>query len=263
METEHVSYIGVGLMSGTSCDGIDLCRVKFTTDPSTDTWTHQVLEAVTIPYDASWKHRLTHLQDLSAYDVIKLHVEYGHLLGQALKEFIGDKHVDFVSSHGHTVFHRPEEGVTFQMGDGETMPTYLQQPLVTSLRNKDVALGGQGAPIVPFGEKFLYNNFDVCVNFGGICNVSVDSLGFDVAPCNMVLNEVANSHDNRCAFDQDGVLARSGVVLPSLLQELNSLEFYSQPPPKSLAREWYEREIQPILQKVFITPAITYWNSNI
>ena len=237
-------------MSGTSCDGIDLCRVKFTTDVTNDTWQHRVLEAVTIPYDDTWKSRLNNLHNLSAYDVIKLHVDYGHLLGRTLQEFVAEKPVDFVASHGHTVFHRPEEGVTFQMGDGETMATYLTQPLVTNLRNKDVALGGQGAPIVPLGEKFLYRDYDVCVNFGGICNISFESFGFDVAPCNMMLNMVAHFQDNMCTFDQDGRLAMSGKEVNHLLHELNSLEFYSKSPPKSLGREWFEECVQDIITKV-------------
>ena len=245
-----LSYIAVGLMSGTSCDGIDLCRVQFSGSPVDDTWSYSVLEATTIPYSREWKKKLQNFDSLSGYDVIKLHTDYGHLLGAELTAFIGENDVDFVGSHGHTVFHNPTERMTFQMGDGETMATYLRQPLVTSLRNKDVALGGQGAPIVPFGEKRLFGSYDICLNLGGICNISVANLGFDVVPCNMALNQLAKLHIADLEYDNNGEIARAGVVIDHLLDELNSLAFYRHRPPKSLAREWFEENVQPILNEV-------------
>lgn len=244
------SYQGIGVMSGTSEDGVDICHAEFTGDVSTDTWTYRILKAVTVPYTEQWKQRIHNASNLLGYETIKLHIDYGHLLGQTVQQFMDDNKIaaDFVGSHGHTVFHRPiDDKVTFQMGDGETMSSYLRIPLVTNFRSKDVAMGGQGAPIVPYGERKLFSENDICINFGGIANISFDGMGFDVAPCNMVLNRLANLHNPELEYDEDGQIAKSGCVIEEVLEKLNKLDYYALYPPKSLGREWVETNVTPLL----------------
>lgn len=244
------SYVGIGCMSGSSLDGLDLCCVEFMGDRDTDVWGYRILKAETIPYDQEWTSRLAGARDLSGEGLIRLHVEYGHLLGKAIKKFI-DKNklnVEFIASHGHTIFHNPDQNYTFQLGDGETVSRYLDCPFVCNFRNKDVAFGGQGAPFVPCGEKYLFQAYDICINLGGIANIGVQgSKGYDISPCNYVLNKLAATHDASLTFDLDGQISSQGQVLNEVLKELNSLPFYSQPPPKSLGAEWIEDNVLPIL----------------
>ena len=244
------SYMTLGLMSGTSLDGLDLCCVEFTGDVRTDTWSHRIVKTHSLAYDEHWAMSLSNAPNLSGRDLIKLHVEYGHFLGRTVKAFI-DRYaldVQLVASHGHTIFHQPEsDQFTFQLGDGESMVSYLDCPLVTNFRNKDVALGGQGAPLVPVGEKFLFGSYDMCMNLGGICNISVEEKGFDICPCNMLLNYLARSHDDSLEYDNDGDISASGDIIDTVLDNLNSLQYYQKAPPKSLAREWFADSLLPLL----------------
>ncbi|KAK7097209.1 anhydro-N-acetylmuramic acid kinase-like isoform X2 [Littorina saxatilis] len=245
------TYTGMGLMSGTSLDGLDMCVVEFTGDENCDIWSYRVLETVTVPYDAEWKERLSNVMTLSGLDLIKLHYDYSHFMGRAITKFMKDKNrtqMDFVSSHGHTVFHKPEEGLTFQLGDGEVMASYLKCPLVTNFRVKDVALGGQGAPLAPSGERFLYSSVGLCLNLGGIANVgSRDGKAWDICACNSVLNKLAKISDPAADFDKNGQLAARGQILPDVLASLENLSYYCQPYPKSLGVEWVNSEVWPIL----------------
>ena len=237
-------------MSGSSLDGLDLCCAEFTGDYSTDIWSHRILKTTTIQYDPDWLERLRTADEMSGRDMAKLHVDYGRYLGRTVEAFIAENQLTpkYIASHGHTVFHQPENGFTFQLGDGETMTASLCVPLVTNFRNKDVALGGQGAPLVPVGESYLFSQYDMCLNLGGIANVSVNDIGFDISPCNMLLNYLASRHDHSLEFDKGGAIARRGRVVDELLHRLNDLPFYRQSPPKSLGKEWFERYIVPLLK---------------
>ncbi len=248
------SYRGIGLMSGTSLDGLDICYVEFTGDVETDVWGYRIQKATTLPYSEDWRARLREATTLSGVDLIRLHFDYGHFIGQSIKNFIQkeDLKVDFVASHGHTVFHQPERSFTFQLGDGETTSTYLPCPFVCNFRAKDLALGGQGAPLVPSGEKFLFNQTDLCINLGGIANIGKKGeMGYDICPCNIVLNRLAKQFDDQREFDKDGELATRGVVKDDLLEKLEDLEYYKEPPPKSLGTEWISQEILPLLNVRF------------
>ncbi|XP_061165032.1 anhydro-N-acetylmuramic acid kinase-like [Saccostrea echinata] len=244
------SYVGIGCMSGSSMDGLDICCVEFTGDRDTDVWGYRIVKADTLPYDREWTSRLAGARDLNGEALIRLHVEYGHLLGKSIKKYIdeNDLDVEFVSSHGHTIFHNPAQNYTFQLGDGETVSRYLDCPFVCNFRNKDVAFGGQGAPFVPCGEKYLFQAYDICINLGGIANIGVHgSKGYDISPCNYVLNKLASDYDPSLTFDPDGRIASQGQVLKNVLEKLDSLPFYLQPPPKSLGAEWIEENVLPIL----------------
>lgn len=237
-------------MSGSSLDGLDLCCVEFTGDRDTDVWGYRIIKALTIPYDADWTSRLAGARNLSGESLVRLHVEYGHLLGKLIKDFIDgySLEVEFVASHGHTIFHQPDQNYTFQLGDGETVSRYLDCPFVCNFRNKDVAYGGQGAPFVPCGEKYLFRAYDICINLGGIANIGIrGQKGYDISPCNYVLNKLAACYNTSLAFDTDGRIASQGQVLNNVLEKLNSLPFYSKPPPKSLGAEWIEENVIPIL----------------
>lgn len=233
-------------------DGLDLCCVEFTGDRDTDVWGYRILKAVTLPYDANWTSRLAGARDLSGEALIRLHVEYGHLLGKLIKKFVDENKLDveFVASHGHTIFHNPALNYTFQLGDGETVSRYLDCPFVCNFRNKDVAYGGQGAPFVPCGEKYLFQAYDICINLGGIANIGINGKkGYDISPCNYVMNKLAALFDSSLTFDTDGRIAGQGQVLNNVLEKLDSLPYYSTSPPKSLGAEWIEENIFPILDR--------------
>jgi anhydro-N-acetylmuramic acid kinase len=241
------SYTGIGLMSGTSLDGVDLACCRFEEGP--DGWQFSLECAETVPYDEKWYARLRCLDEQDAAAYAKTNVYFGHHLGRILADFIVRHGLqpDFVASHGQTIFHQPGRNFTAQIGDGETMASYLPCPLVTNFRNKDVALGGQGAPLVPFGERLLFPGHQLFLNLGGIANLSYGALAFDVCPCNMALNWLALQADPPLPYDDDGRIARSGKPDPGLQAALGSLEFYRQAPPKSLGAEWYAQHVLPLL----------------
>ncbi|VDI32547.1 Hypothetical predicted protein [Mytilus galloprovincialis] len=246
-----VSFYAVGCMSGSSLDGIDLCYAEFTGDIETDKWQYRILKAITVSYDTDWKSKLRSAKELMGEDLIKLHLEYGHFIGKTVKDFVEHediKNLDCVASHGHTIFHQPNLGYTFQLGEGETSAYYLKQPFVCNFRNKDVALGGQGAPLVPNGEKFLFSDNEICINLGGIANIGLKGLqGYDICPCNYVSNKLAAIHDPKLEYDPNGIISKTGTVIKEILGKLDALHFYEQLPPKSLDAEWIEAQVLPIL----------------
>ncbi|XP_041359260.1 anhydro-N-acetylmuramic acid kinase-like [Gigantopelta aegis] len=246
------TYSGIGIMSGTSVDGLDLCYVEFTGDICSDVWGYCIKKAVTVPYTDDWVTKLKEAPSLSGLDLIKLHVEYGHFVGQCVSTFIDREliKVDFVSSHGHTVFHQPEKRFTFQLGCGETTSTHLRCPLVCDFRSKDVALGGQGAPLVPSGEKYLFRQSDICINLGGIANIGLrGDRAYDICACNMVLNRLASKTGNGLGYDKDGQTASEGHVVEELLSQLEALKYYTEPSPKSLGYEGISQVIFPLLDE--------------
>ena len=249
------SYVGIGLMSGTSLDGLDLCCVEFTrADANKDEWHYNVIATKCIKYSDHTKNQLEKAYTASAREIMKLNIDFGHFLGRQTSEFIQSVsgHVDFVSSHGHTIFHEPGNGFTCQIGDGETLVSHLKCPLVTNFRNKDLALGGQGAPLAPLGDKYLFKNFDILLNFGGIANISVGKLGFDICVANMALNFLASQVDPKLCFDKNGEISRSGTVIPYLLNKLNNIAYFDINPPKSLGKEWFEENMLPLFNNQVI-----------
>ena len=243
-------YRVLGLMSGSSLDGLDIAFVEF--EEKAGKWTFSILESECVSYSSEFEQRLSSAPLLSAVEFMQLHAEYGHLLGNAVNQFIQEKglgyKVSLICSHGHTVFHEPGKFTT-QIGDGAAIAAVTGLPVVTDLRSMDVALGGQGAPIVPIGEKLLFNEHALFLNIGGIANISHHQhsmhRAFDVCPANKVLN-MLSMHVNK-KFDQDGELASSGIVHEALLNELNQLSYYKLPFPKSLANEFGTDIIYPLI----------------
>jgi anhydro-N-acetylmuramic acid kinase len=237
-------------MSGSSLDGLDIAYCRFTHDKQS-AWHFEILEAETIAFDARWHSRLSKVATQPAEALARTDIFFGHWLGEKTAEFIKRHNIapQFVASHGQTIFHRPEKSFTYQIGDGESLAAYLDCPVVTNFRNKDLALGGHGAPLVPFGEKHLFSEYTYCLNLGGISNLSYRDTAFDVSPCNMVLNKLAQSLDPQISYDPEGRIAASGALQPALFEALNAIPWYRTKPPRSLGAEWLTEHFFPVLDQ--------------
>ena len=250
---KHTSLRVIGLMSGTSLDGVDVLCADFTFE--NNTWQYHILAAKTYPYSEMWLARLQHLPDESAVNFAKTHAFYGRYLGQLVQTFLKETglQANLVASHGHTIFHQPGNGFTTQIGDGAALSAYCGLPVVCDFRSLDVALGGQGAPLVPVGDALLFAQYDACLNLGGFSNISFKQhnlrLAFDVSPCNLILNSVAQ--DLGFAYDNKGALAQSAEPNLALLAQLNALPFYGLSGAKSLGIEWLNQHFWPIIEKGF------------
>ncbi|MEZ5072599.1 MAG: anhydro-N-acetylmuramic acid kinase [Bacteroidales bacterium] len=244
-------YTVTGLMSGSSLDGIDLCCVRFRLGPTG--WSYRILAAETRAYPAQWTERLLSAASLSEPGRRELDNDLGLHYGQVLRDFHRENHLqtDWISSHGHTILHEPARGITFQAGNGQIMADATGCPVVHDFRSADVAQGGQGAPLVPIGDKLLFAGYYVCLNLGGFANISYDGpagdrLAYDTGPANMPLNWVAQQAGME--YDEGGRLARQGKPDPELLNRLNDLAYYHLPPPKSLGREWFLDQMLPLIE---------------
>jgi anhydro-N-acetylmuramic acid kinase len=249
------SIKAIGLMSGTSLDGLDLVAVEFWQNAKN--WDFNIVSAKTISYSNNWQKWLSKSSKLPGEKLITLHTNYGRFLGNESLRFIHEISFqpDLIASHGHTVFHQPEKGFTFQIGSGADIAAITGITTVSDFRTGDVALGGQGAPLVPIGDKLLFSQFDYCLNLGGFANISFEEnnkrLAFDICPLNFILNHFAEKQGLQ--YDKNGDLGRKGKVNQDLLEKLNSLPFYSKTPPKSLGREWVENSFMPILNNFEIS----------
>lgn len=246
-------FHALGLMSGTSLDGLDICHAAFEKDEN-GKWNFEILNAFTFPYSEEWEKKLRNATKISAAELYELNSEYGFYLGEKVLEFIEKfqlKNIDLIASHGHTVFHQPEKKFTVQIGDGRAIKILTKIPVVYDFRSQDVLMGGNGAPLVPIGDELLFSEFDACLNIGGFSNISFNKnqrrIAFDICPVNIVLNKFAQKLGNN--FDENGEFARSGKVNLELLAKLNSLDFYHKNPPKSLGIEWVSEHIFPLFEK--------------
>lgn len=249
--TERQSaYTCIGLMSGTSLDGIDICLCRFKKNEN-NKWNHSIIKAVTLPYPTEIIERLKNAPYLNGEELTLLDYEYGHWLGKVGTKFIKETSEKplFIASHGHTVFHNPSNGYTLQIGKGSAIATEIGIPCFSDFRSSDVCKGGQGAPLVPIGDRLLFPEYDICINLGGIANLSFDNainerIAYDIAPCNMLLNHLAGLAGNE--FDKNGEIGKSGNLITPLLNKLNDLEYYKLSSPKSLGREWFEQNVLPL-----------------
>lgn len=239
----------IGVMSGTSLDGVDLVYVKFDAD---NYQKFGILQSETVEYSVEWKQLLQNAIHSSEKVLDGLDVNYGKLLAEIINSFINKNkiiNVDFIASHGHTVLHQPEKGITLQIGDGQTISRITKQKVICDFRTQDVKLGGQGAPLVPIGDELLFPNYDFCLNLGGFSNISFKNEGkriaFDICPVNIVLNFYANKLG--LAYDVSGKIASEGKINIALLEKLNALEFYKKEAPKSLGLEWVQQHVFPLI----------------
>ena len=245
------TYTIVGVMSGTSLDGIDLARITFTLQNGK--WAFEIGENETVAYPSLWLNQLKIAVGFSEAELVQLNEEYTDYLGTVIKSFI-DKHqlssLDAVCSHGHTILHQPQNGFTLQIGNLPKLAQLVGEKVVCDFRVQDVELGGQGAPLVPIGDRILFSEYDYCLNLGGFSNVSFEDDGkriaFDISPVNTVLNFYANTLG--LDYDDKGKMARSGKLNKALLTELNSLEYYQKPYPKSLGFEFVKEIVLPLME---------------
>ena len=237
----------LGIMSGTSLDGVDLAHCELTYKDNK--WHYIIKEAKTVPYSKEWKNCLIDAFNFNKKDLSNLNIAYGNLLSMIIELETKGWNYDYIASHGHTILHQPKKGITIQVGDGQTIANKSKKTTIYDFRTQDVKLGGQGAPLVPIGDKLLFGNFDYRINLGGFANISFEKQGityaYDICPVNFVINEIAIKLGK--PYDHNGDFARSGQLLPSLLNKLNQLDFYNTVYPKSLGREWVETHIKPIL----------------
>lgn len=243
--------IALGMMSGTSLDGLDMALCEFERQGSE--WNYTIRSAETHPYPEEWRIRLGSMHLTDAQTFWKHHIAYGHYLGIKAKTFLNSSGPvpDLICSHGHTVFHQPESGFTMQAGAGEAIAAETGIPVISDFRAADVALGGQGAPLVPIGDRLLFPAYGVCMNIGGFSNVSFEKKGqriaFDICPSNIILNRLSSREQK--PFDQGGMMARSGKTDHHLLNILHRIPYYALPFPKSLGREWVEDTFWPIIEE--------------
>ena len=243
-------------MSGTSLDGIDLCYSEFVLTEAN--WSFSIKICETIMYNEYWAQKLSQANTLHDSILFDLDKEYTSYLASVITDFIKKYkiiNIDFISSHGHTVYHQPDQNYTFQLGNRIELHELIKKPIVCDFRVQDVALGGQGAPLVPIGDLLLFKDFSHCINLGGFCNISIKNgleiIAYDICPVNVVLNYFSKKIG--FGFDKDGNLAKSGSTNKKLLEELNQIEYYNEEPPKSLGIEWVKENIFPIIEKYKIT----------
>lgn len=242
-------YRVIGLMSGTSLDGLDIAYCEFRN--KNNAWQFSLEQSTTIRYPARWHAALSQAHTLSGEALAHLDAEYGLFLGQQVRKFVekSGMKADFVASHGHTVFHQPKRHFTTQIGSGTHLHVASGLPVVCDFRSLDVALGGEGAPLVPVGDKLLFADYDVCLNLGGIANLSLEAkrqrIAFDICYCNMGLNRLAAEASK--AFDRNGEMAAGGEVNAALLKALNRVYVRLRKQRPSLGREVFDRDFAPLL----------------
>ena len=245
----------IGLMSGTSLDGVDLVYVAF---DKSENYSFEILQTKTYSYTNEWKHKLKEAFHQSEIEINQLDVEYGRYLGKLINSFISDYQIytiDFVASHGHTIFHKPDQGITLQIGNGSEISKITNHKVICDFRTQDVKFGGQGAPLVPIGDKLLFADYKYCLNLGGFANISFENnrerIAFDICPVNIVMNHYVQKIG--LEYDDKGKLASQGQINFELLKELNNLKFYDDAKPKSLGYEFVVDAVFPLIDKYFLS----------
>ena len=244
----------LGIMSGTSMDGLDISCSRYY--KKNNNWDFDLIASKTMYFDDLWKEKF--LNTFNGKNCIDdMDIQFGNFISKSIQEFINffNLKIDLISSHGHTIFHNPSIGYTKQIGSGSVIANTLRVPVVSNFRQQDIDLGGQGAPLVPIGDKLLFSQYDACINLGGIANISFDykeaRIAFDISPCNMLLNYV--SEREGVLFDRDGIMAENGKVDQTFLTKLNNINYYQLSFPKSLAKEYIDQIFLPIINNTLIS----------
>ena len=237
-------------MSGTSLDGLDIVYVNFKHDKS---WKYEIINSKTYKYEKKWNSLLQNISKEKIKSVTKIDTDYTKLLSKYIIKFINEfsiKDIDFISSHGHTALHQPSRSLTYQIGNLPILAKYIKQKVVCDFRVQDVELGGQGAPLVPVGEQYLFSEYNMLINLGGFANITKrikkDITAYDICPLNIVFNHLARIIELK--YDDGGYIASTGDMNQDLYNNLQSLDYYKQDPPKSLGIEWVNDQIYPILK---------------
>ncbi|MDA3952713.1 MAG: anhydro-N-acetylmuramic acid kinase [Bacteroidales bacterium] len=248
------SYKAIGIMSGTSLDGLDIVLSEFTFQSK---WSFSILKYITVDYSDEWKEKLSNAATLNGLNLSILNKRFGKFIGESVLTFLENTNfkIDLIASHGHTVFHQPEKKLTLQIGDGNEIASATEITTISDFRSLDVALGGHGAPLVPIGDKLLFSEYDYCINIGGFANISFDKdeirFAYDICPANIILNSLANKLGS--PFDKGGKLGRLGKINSEFLKKLNNLDYYNKIYPKSLGKEWLDTSFTPIIKDFKIT----------
>lgn len=244
-------YKVIGLMSGTSLDGLDIAYCHY--QIQNNKWSYTIIKAETLPYSESWVEKLVSAESSSSYELARADKEFGEFLAASVIDFIArhNLEVNIICSHGQTIFHRPEINLTTQIGDINVLAAKTGILTIGDFRRLDLALGGQGAPLVPIGDRHLFGNYAQCLNLGGFSNISFERdnerIAYDVCPVNIVLNALARREG--MPYDKDGEMARSGEINETLLSRLNDLDFYKIKEKKSLGKEWVLENVMPLLDE--------------
>ena len=245
------NYTALGIMSGSSLDGVDLAYCTF--ERENKKWSYQIIHAETIPYREEWKIILSGLPLKSAVELVENDISFGIFLAEAVNNFIDEHGIepDLIASHGHTIFHEPARGFTFQLGHGQTIAQFTGLKTVNDFRIKDIQLGGQGAPLVPIGDALLFADFEFCLNIGGIANISYDfdgnRMAFDVCPANQLLNHLSRQLGK--PFDENGRFAQLGKLNQQLFEKLNSDPYFRNKSPKSLSNQFVQSVFTEALEE--------------
>ena len=251
----NTEYHIIGLMSGTSLDGLDIVKCIFKKEKK---WSYTVEKYETIEYSVFWEEKLKNLHKKDKKEITKCGIEYGKYLGVKVNEFLKKNNLktDYISSHGHTIFHDPKNQYTLQIGDGESILNSTNITIINNFRELDISLFGEGAPLVPIGDLHLFNKYKYCLNLGGFANISEKKgenniIAFDICAVNFVLNMLSNKLGYK--YDNKGEISQGGGINKLLLDQLNNLDFFKNKGAKSLGREWVETDIFPLLEKTTIS----------
>ena len=240
-------WVVIGLMSGTSLDGLDVAVCEFVAGHDSLDWSGQITHFECFKYPSELASRLRESMELTSEKLFQLDRDWARFSAKCVNTL--NTKADLLSSHGHTVFHNPKDGYTVQIGSGADLAALTSLPVVCDLRRLDVAYGGQGAPLVPKADSVLFSQYSACLNLGGFANIShlnsKNTRAWDIGVCNNLLNMLAS--EKGLEYDDRGEIASSGKVIPALLTDLMSLQYHHLPPPKSLGIEWVNAEIRPVL----------------
>ncbi len=254
------SYEVIGLMSGSSLDGLDLVHIRFSKNSS---WQYDILHTHCYTYSSDFRQELSSIKSCNIFDIAALHTRIATVTANYVNDFIAKnairrENILLVASHGQTVTHQPQEGFTMQLGCGATLAALTGIHVVNDFRTKDIALGGQGAPMVPIGEKFLFSEYQLFLNIGGISNISIHNadkvIGYDCTPANTLLNHLSQQAGK--SYDNSGEMARTGSPNKILFEELNQIPYYGLPSPKSMGTEFIEANFFPKFQQLGIYDAL-------
>ena len=237
---KKTSFRIIGVMAGSSMDGLDLAEVSF--ELKNDRWGYLIHKTETIEYPTKLLERLKISSAENQASQQKLDKEFGKWISEQINGF-NESEIDLVAVHGHTVIHKPQNQISWQLGDGKIIANECNVPCITEFRTLDVQLGGQGAPLVPFGDFNLFSAYSACLNLGGIANISIRESGtaWDICPCNQILNYLAGQKG--LLYDMDGELARKGSLMEELFNKIQKDHFFEQHPPKSLPNNYLSTDL--------------------
>ena len=249
-------YNVIGIMSGTSLDGVDIVYVNFKLDKY---WKYEIINSKTYKYKKKWNILLKDISQKKINLIEKINIDYTRLLSKYIRDFINEfsiEDIDFISSHGHTALHQPSNSLTYQIGNLPILAKYINQKVICDFRVQDVKLGGQGAPLVPVGEEYLFPEYNTLINLGGFANITRKNkdnlIAYDICPINIVFNHLSRKMEYK--YDDLGYIASTGNINEELYDHLQRLNYYKQKPPKSLGVEWVNSQIYPILKNFQDTP---------